>query len=532
MTKKAPLIKGKEREWGDFQTPPSLALQVCQLLRKLGISPRTVLEPTCGVGNFIIAALQTFPNVELIYGVEIQTEYVQQFELSLLNRQPAPTQIELHQDNIFLHQFPRHILNADNILIVGNPPWVTSSELGTLNAANLPTKSNLNALNGLDALTGKSNFDIGEFILLKLLEQFGGRCGTLAMLCKNSTIKNIIQRLPQRKFPISNIRAYTIDANREFGAAVEASLLVIDLGQISPAYVCRVAAIAEPDKVIRSFGWCESKFVSNLEEYQGTAEFDSKSPLVWRQGLKHDCVEIMELTYTEGKLYNGLNYNVNVENQWLYWLLKSSDLRKFEANAPRKQVIVTQQLLSDNTAQLKDRAPKLWQYLNKNITRFDKRKSSIYKGKPPFSIFGVGEYSFAPYKVAISGLYKQPYFSVIQPIDNRPVILDDTCYFLSFDNFLDALFTATILNSGLVKQFLSSITFKDAKRPYTKEILMRIDLEKVANTLTFQTLSQIWQANNYHAQLSITESDFSDYKLRLAKNQKPTAQFAQASFSF
>ena len=200
--------------------------------------------------------------------------------------------------------------------------------------------------------------------------------------------------------------------------------------------------------------------------------------------------EVMELTYTEGKLYNGLNYNVNVENQWLYWLLKSSDLRKFEVDAPRKQVIVTQQQLSDNTAHLKDRAPQLWQYLNKNIAHFDKRKSTIYKGKPPFSIFGIGEYSFAPYKVAISGLYKQPYFSVVQPIDNRPVILDDTCYFLSFDNFLDALFTATILNSGVVRQFLNSIAFIDAKRPYTKEILMRIDLEQVASTLTFQTLGQ------------------------------------------
>ena len=287
MSKKAFPIK--EREWGDFQTPLPLALQVCELLRKLGVSPRTVIEPTCGIGNFIIAALQIFPNIELIYGVETQTEYVQQFEMTLLNNHRTSTQIELHQDNIFTHQFPRRILNSDNVLILGNPPWVTSSELGTLNATNLPAKRNLNELSGLDALTGKSNFDLGEFILLRLLEQFGKRHGTLAMLCKNSTIKNIVQRLPQRNFPISNIRAYTIDASREFGAAVEASLLVIDLGQISPVYTCRVATIAEPDKVIRSFGWYDGKFVSNLEDYQRMAEFDGKSSLVWRQGLKHDC---------------------------------------------------------------------------------------------------------------------------------------------------------------------------------------------------------------------------------------------------
>ena len=37
-------------EFGDFQTPDSLALAVCKRLTALGICPDVVIEPTCGVG--------------------------------------------------------------------------------------------------------------------------------------------------------------------------------------------------------------------------------------------------------------------------------------------------------------------------------------------------------------------------------------------------------------------------------------------------------------------------------------------------
>jgi hypothetical protein len=40
-------------EFGDFQTPFSLAKEVCALLVQRGFRPDAVLEPTCGVGAFL-----------------------------------------------------------------------------------------------------------------------------------------------------------------------------------------------------------------------------------------------------------------------------------------------------------------------------------------------------------------------------------------------------------------------------------------------------------------------------------------------
>src|SRR5258708_39783900 len=56
------------------------------------------------------------------------------------------------------------------VLLLGNPPWVTNAHLGSMGSRNLPTKSNFHNHSGLDAKTGKANFDISEWMLIRLIE--------------------------------------------------------------------------------------------------------------------------------------------------------------------------------------------------------------------------------------------------------------------------------------------------------------------------------------------------------------------------
>ncbi|MCL5962165.1 MAG: SAM-dependent methyltransferase [Chloroflexi bacterium] len=506
------------REWGDFQTPPGLALRVCSHLANTGISPQVIIEPTCGCGNFILAALRSFPKAERVYAVEIQDKYEWQLKIALLTESllghHSSAEIEFHKDDIFTHRFPDGMLRARNILIVGNPPWVTNSELTTLRASNIPAKRNVKGLNGLDAITGKSNFDLGEFILLRILELFSEQSGTLAMLCKNSVVRNIVEALPRRLFKVSDIRAYEIDASREFGASVNASLLVMKMGTPNTGFSCQISRLENPSEVTRTFGWTGNRFVSDVDGYRTVSQLDGKSPIVWRQGLKHDCARIMELEAHDGTLVNGNGEVVDIEPEWVHWFLKGSDLRTFQVNRARKKVIVTQLRMADDTSHLQTRAPKLWDYLVRNSDFLEKRKSSIYQARPRFSIFGVGEYSFKPYKVGICGLYKEPRFSLVLPIDNRPVMLDDTCYFLAFDTYSDAFFAASVLNAPVSQQFLRSIAFTDAKRPYTKEVLMRVDLGRLIHQLSFDDVLRFWPDIGCEAEEPVTESDFEHCKRR------------------
>lgn len=111
-------------------------------------------------------------------------------------------------------------------------------------------------------------------------------------------------------------------------------------------------------------------------------------------------------------------------------------------------------------------------------------------------MFGVGDYSYSKYKVGVSGFYKQPLFSVLYSDDNKPVMTDDTSYFICFDSYDMAYVAMLLLNSKKVQGFLKSIAFLDAKRPYTKKVLKRIDFLKIVNSLIFDELTRTEQDLN------------------------------------
>lgn len=62
--------------YGDFQTPIELARQVCGLLAQRGLQPASVLEPSCGDGSFLLAALEMFPSLRSVVGIEINKAHV------------------------------------------------------------------------------------------------------------------------------------------------------------------------------------------------------------------------------------------------------------------------------------------------------------------------------------------------------------------------------------------------------------------------------------------------------------------------
>ena len=51
-----------------------------------------------------------------------------------------------------------------------------------MNGGNLPAKENFQNFRGIEALTGKSNFDISEWMLIQLVKALRGRSATIAML--------------------------------------------------------------------------------------------------------------------------------------------------------------------------------------------------------------------------------------------------------------------------------------------------------------------------------------------------------------
>ncbi|MDA8378860.1 MAG: hypothetical protein M0Z50_17850 [Planctomycetia bacterium] len=61
-----------QAEFGDFQTPVELAQELCVFLHFHGTDPKSIIEPTCGSGNILRAAIMRFPNLERVLGVDVK----------------------------------------------------------------------------------------------------------------------------------------------------------------------------------------------------------------------------------------------------------------------------------------------------------------------------------------------------------------------------------------------------------------------------------------------------------------------------
>jgi hypothetical protein len=133
-------------------------------------------------------------------------------------------------------------------------------------------------------------------------------------------------------------------------------------------------------------------------------------------------------------------------------------------------------LIIEPTDRIKYLAPKTWNYLEKYAQYLDYRKSKIYQQKPRFSIFGVGDYTFKPWKIDICGLYKQLSFRLVSKINSKPTIFDDTIYFLGFEDEKIARQTFNLLTSETAIIFYLSLIFGDEKRPIKASILNSLDL--------------------------------------------------------
>ena len=476
----------ERREYGDFQTNSSLAFRSVEYILS-GTANKEfdfILEPTCGKGSFIIAALEAIPGIKKLVGIEIYQPYVWETKFKVLeffiknNRRSVPN-IEIIHANVFNYNFGKLSKETKQLktLVIGNPPWVTNSELGAIASKNLPEKSNFKNHRGLDAITGKGNFDIGEYIALMMLRSFCTHDGYFGFLIKSSVVKNLIFDQKNNRFSIGNIEKLNIDAKKEFNVSVDACFFVSELNHKPELYCSEMDFYSKNIQTV--FGWTKNSFVYSMDDYRKANNIDGKSQFIWRQGIKHDCSKIMEIERHNGHFRNGLNQEFEIENDLVYGLLKSSDLKSAKTNTYRKLTIVTQKKIGQDTSYIKKKCPQTYGYLDKNRVYFNRRKSSIYRGKPEFSIFGVGDYSFAPYKIAISGMYKNTRFTLVLPEEGKPLMLDDTCYFIGFDNLAYAETALYLLNHEHTQQFLKAIVFPDSKRSVTKEILMRLDFLKI-----------------------------------------------------
>ena len=134
------LAKTKKKiEYGDFQTPVDLAKEVVATLN-LKRNYDAVIDPTCGLGNFLRACLELNIEKSKVQGWEINPLYVEQANEELQEYTDSQQTYVREQDFFSIDWTEFQKTHRKPVLFLGNPPWVTNSELGRLLSNNLPRK--------------------------------------------------------------------------------------------------------------------------------------------------------------------------------------------------------------------------------------------------------------------------------------------------------------------------------------------------------------------------------------------------------
>jgi hypothetical protein len=221
------------KKFGDFQTPPALVADILQRLSVNGNVWTRVLEPTCGGGNFINGLLYLAVPPREIQAFEFQEVHFK--KAKKIAEQSLRTHVIVKRSKLFdLNLENLRWRESGRLLIIGNPPWITNSQLGMIGSNNIPIKTNLKGFKGLDAITGHSNFEL-TYIWLKLIRELAHEKPTIALLCKTSVARNVLQFAFDNHLPISNASIRILDALKWFKASVSACLFCVKFGTPTPA---------------------------------------------------------------------------------------------------------------------------------------------------------------------------------------------------------------------------------------------------------------------------------------------------------
>jgi SAM-dependent methyltransferase len=192
---------------------------------------------------------------------------------------------------------------------------------------------------------------------------------------------------------------------------------------------------------------------------------------------------LMISNVTEGAKRSVPSVQAAIESELVYPLLRGMDVQTWSVK-PDLSVLLTHEegmrLKAIPVEEMQSRFPKAWGYLH----RFedDLRKSGIIKryfkpDAPFYSIFNIGDYSFAPYKVVIREIAGGLTCAVAGEHEGKPIIPDHKLVMVGFKREVEAHYVCALLNSSPARLFVDSYVINTQFSPHLFEKLAIPDFD-------------------------------------------------------
>lgn len=399
--------------------------------------------------------------------------------------------------------------------IVGNPPWIKWEFLDEGYKQRLEILYldiyELFSHSGMEASLGYAHDDISVVFMFVVMDKYLRDGGLLSFVVKQTLYKSQAS---------SELRKFKIEKNGDsdsplkveqvldlleidpFESSSETSVLVLRKGEqneypvdyqvwherpedsvqeddelevvLSKTVREDKIAVPDPDEDDELAPW-----IVTTEEDTIPSLGDGSNFYQARHGIVNDLVnaffiEVEEKTsdgylkfnnnpeYTHGNSKDvKLNNVEKIEPEYVYPMVKSRHVNKWNQDGCYNVIIPQKKAGVDNEDEL--RGTKLYEYLQEMKEDLNTRSSSWVNSddKPFYSIFGIGEYTFTPYRVIWTAMGYSPEFCVVSDVEDellgtKPILPDNPIGYVPAQSKEEAHYICGILNSTPVFDYFDA----------------------------------------------------------------------------
>jgi hypothetical protein len=388
--------------------------------------------------------------------------------------------------------------------VIGNPPWVNWENLpdGYRNDTKaLWDRYGLFPHVGMDVILGKGKKDIAMLMAYVAMDRFLKPRGKLGFVITQSLFKTAGAGQGFRRFRIGENGAPLgvvhvddmVDLKPFEGASNRTAVMVIEKGRATRypvpytvwkrkkgarfSYDSTLEDVksatrlldqkAEPvDPADPTSPWLTAdKFsLAAVKKVLGKSDYTAHAGaytggangVYWVRILstRPDGLVVVE-NITEGAKREVPKVTAVIEPDLLYPLLRGRDVKRWHAE-PSAYILMVQDPRTRRGIpedELRVRYPKTWKYLKRFEPILRERRSRgvsdmLKQGAPFYTMFAVGDYTFAPWKVVWPWIAKGLRAAVIDVIQDKPIVPEHNTFLVACHDSDEAFYICALMNSS------------------------------------------------------------------------------------
>lgn len=456
--------------------------------------------------------------------------------------------------------------------IAGNPPWVNWENLPEgyrSETKPLWIKYGLFPHSGMDTILGKGKKDISMIMTYVSLDKYLKKNGRLGFLITQSVFKMSGAGQGFRRFQLGEkglpIQVVHVDDMVELnpfeGASNRTSVMILQKGRYMKypmqSYLlwrktAKGKSIALSNDLDEVIGMTKrTQFIAEpINAEDNTSSWLTGKPLALKAAKKvigksdyvaHEGVNaggasgvywvdiiserpnglVIISNITDGIKRKVESIEMAIEPDLLYPLLKGSSIKRWIAE-PSAYILMAQdpkKRRGIDEHEMKSRYPKTYLYLKRFEDVLRERKSRgitdmIKKGAPFYTMFSVGSYTFAPYKVVWPNMGASEIISaVISKKDGKIILPQHIVTLVGCDSADEAHYICALMNSKVANYSLQAYSMKGGKSFGDPHVLENIRIPKFdrRNKLHLQLAELSEEAHEVTAK----GGDVSDIELKI-----------------